>query len=356
MRRTTAFLSRLALAGALLVGTAQSAFAVQQPDAWITTKVKIALLTDQGLKTTGMNVDTVDGLVTLHGRVANDAEKVQAAKVARGIQGVRDVRNLLQIEPASGAKAAAVADDQLETKVSSALKADPALGNSSVKVVSVKDGIVLLGGKAATLGDHYRAIEVASRVDGVRRVASEIESPDTLADEELWRDAKPDAPDAVASAEQRATDMWITSAAKMRLLANADTPAFDINVDTDDGRVTLFGMVDSAAAKQQAEAEVRKVEGVKNVVNDLQVVADAKQERVEQSDEAILKAIESRFARRDSLKESKITVEVSNGVARLSGHVDSWSEHLTALTLARSTSGVKKVIDDLQVEAKVSQR
>lgn len=58
----------------------------------------------------------------------------------------------------------------------------------------------------------------------------------------------------------------------MRLLANADTPGFDINVDARDGVVTLFGVVDSSETKRQAEAEVRKVEGVRSVRNDLQVV------------------------------------------------------------------------------------
>jgi hyperosmotically inducible protein len=141
--------------------------------------------------------------------------------------------------------------------------------------------------------------------------------------------------------------MWITGASKVRLLASSDTPAFDINVDTRDGVVTLFGMVDSAEAKQKAEAEVRKVDGVKNVVNDLQVVADSRKERVEQTDEMLTETIESRLKQRDP--GSDVTVEVTNRVARLSGEVASSSEHLTALTLARSTAGVKQVIDDLKV-------
>jgi osmotically-inducible protein OsmY len=37
--------------------------------------------------------------------------------------------------------------------------------------------------------------------------------------------------------------MWITSATKMRLLADSQPPALDINVDTREGIVTLFGIV-----------------------------------------------------------------------------------------------------------------
>jgi hyperosmotically inducible periplasmic protein len=356
MRRIPALLSRVAIAAALALAAAPTAMAVQQPDAWITTKVKIKLLTTEGMASTGVNVDTIDGLVTLHGRVGTEAEKAKAAELAHQIDGVRDVRNLIQVSPAHEKKSAAVADAALEKNVSAKLKADPALGDSSVQVESVKDGVVLLGGKAATLSDHYRAIDDASRVDGVRRVASEIQSPDTMADEELWHDskAKGGTQGDMASAKQKATDMWITSAAKMRLIASSDTPAFDINVDTHDGSVTLFGMVDSATTKQKAESEVRKVDGVRNVVNDLQVVSETRKDAVVHSDDTLTKEIQSRLGKRSALADSDVKVEVSNGVARLSGHVDSWSEHLTALSLARATTGVKKVIDDLEVRPKVS--
>jgi hyperosmotically inducible protein len=355
MRRIPALLSRIALAAALALAVAPSASAAQQPDAWITTKVKIKLLTTEGLSSTGVNVDTVDGLVTLHGRVDTEAEKTKSAQVARQIDGVREVRNLIQIAPAHAKKQAAVADSALESKVAAKLKADPELADSSVKVESVKDGVVLLGGKAATLSDHYRAIDDASRVGGVRQVSSEIQSPDSVADEDLWHDSKAKTSGGeMAAAKHKATDMWITSAAKMRLLASSDTPAFDINVDTHDGTVTLFGKVDSKATKQKAETEVRKVEGVRNVVNDLQVVPEARKDAVAQSDSTLTKTIEDRLGKRASLANSDVKVEVNNGVARLSGHVDSWSEHLTALTLARSTTGVKKVIDDLEVRPKVS--
>jgi len=349
MKCIRAFATRLALAFALVYGSA--AGAAQQPDAWITTKVKMALLADAGLEGVRVNVDTIDGLVTLHGRVESDATKAKAAEVARSIEGVREVRNLLQVKPAGEADArrAAVADDALATNVAAALSKDRTLADSKIEVRSAHDGRVLLAGEAKTLGDHYRAIEVASRVDGVRSVASEIRSPDAYADEEIWSDAKP-SEGAMEQAQQRATDLWITSAAKLRLLAAEGTPAFDVNVDTNDGTVTLFGKVDSAAAKSQAAEEVRKVEGVRNVVNELEVVAPENAARVENTDEALADVIESRLERRETLADD-VKVEVSNGVARLSGTVDSYSERLTALSLARATLGVRRVVDDLKVQA-----
>jgi osmotically-inducible protein OsmY len=112
----------------------------------------------------------------------------------------------------------------------------------------------------------------------------------------------------------------------------------------------LFGVVASSNAKQAAETEVRKVGGVKSVVNDLQIVAEAKQDRVQQSDDQITKAIQTRFDANGDLDDAKVGIAVSNGVARLTGTVKSRSDQVTALTAARSTAGVVRVIDDLRLE------
>ena len=195
--------------------------------------------------------------------------------------------------------------------------------------------------------DHRRAIEDAARVEGVARVESNIESPDQLADTEIWREGIYDAAKAEGST---ARDMWITSEAKMRLMANSETPALEINVDTSDGVVTLFGTVPSQQAKQAASDEVRKVGDVRSVKNELQVVAEAKAERVAEKDSDVKSAIETRLGARGELGDADIDVEVSNGVARLTGSVDSQSDRMTALTVARATSGVRAVLDELKLE------
>jgi osmotically-inducible protein OsmY len=325
---------------------AASADAAERPDAWVTTKVKMALLTSEGVLARDVHVDTVDGRVTLHGSVATQAEKSKAEQVASQVEGASTVRNLLQVVAPQQAAAVNATDDQVEQRVKEALAANHALVDSSIKVQSVNAGVVLLAGKAATLSDAYHAVDVTASVPGVRRVASEIESPDAMGDAELWYDG---AYDAAKYESSSAADTWITTAAKLRLIANSETPGFDINVDTDGGVVTLFGVVDSAQAKRAAEAEVRKVGGVKNVVNDLQVVASARQDRVQQKDAQISQAIESRIGALRSLEDADIDVAVRNGVARLSGTVRSRTDQVAALTLARSTDGVVRVIDDMRL-------
>ncbi len=320
------------------------AWAASRPDAWITTKAKISLLTTADVSGTAIHVDTTDGRITLHGSVGSEREKNEAARIARGIDGVREVRNLLQVVPEQVVDAMKVSDADLKTRVEAALAADEALGKSNIRVTSVNAGVVLLEGDAKTLSDHRRAIEDAAGVDGVVRIESSIESPNELADAEIWQEGGTDAAMAENSA---ARDMWITSAAKLRLMSNSDTPALEINVDTSDGIVTLFGTVPSQQSKQAAASEVRKVHGVRDVKNDLQVVAEAKAERVAAEDDDVRSAIEKRLEARGDLAGSDIDVEVSNGVARLTGSVGSQVDRVTALTVARATSGVRAVLDDL---------
>jgi osmotically-inducible protein OsmY len=143
--------------------------------------------------------------------------------------------------------------------------------------------------------------------------------------------------------------MLITSDVKMRLLADSRTPGMAVNVDSDDGTVTLFGMVASQDAKAAAEEDARKVSGVTRVVNDLQVVPKSKQAAVEQTDEHVKAQVKAALAKRDDLRNADIDVDVSAGVARLTGTVPSQSSRLTAAVVARTTNGVRAVHDELRV-------
>jgi osmotically-inducible protein OsmY len=248
---STSFVSVVAgvAAAALLCAGPASA---DQPDPWITTKAKMALLTDAEAPALGINVDTVDGRVTLQGEVKSDAEKARAEKVVREIDGVRDVRNMLRVDASPDDDAAAsakVTDDDLEKRVEAAIDDDPALAKSDIDVKSVENGAVTLEGKAPTMTEHRRALEKARAVSGVASVRREVQAPGEMTDAEVWDDDDADAKEAAAKGDSgagaAASDMWITTATKVRLMANDEAPALDINVDTRDGAVTLFGTVPS---------------------------------------------------------------------------------------------------------------
>src|ERR1041385_5977029 len=352
------------------------------PDAWLTTKAKIAVLSAVGTAGTSINVDTIDGKVTLHGKVRSDSEKKAAEDAAQKIDGVSEVRNLLEVVPAKAEKRVAAADDQIKDKVEKALKRDPALAHSSIEIQSVNNGTVLLAGKAESLSEHLRALQDARAVAGVRQVASEIESPDAKGDEPVWnkysestKSTAESAKDSVKSTAESAkdtaksalgstasgvksasksvkettTDAYITSAAKMRLITDKDTPGTDINVDTDRGVVTLFGPVPTQAAKQRAAAEANKVRGVKRVKNELQVVSSGVSKDVSKRDSEIENDVERAVESDHSLKDAKIQVEVRDGVARLSGTVPNQNLKLAAESKAKKVDGVRKVQDDLRV-------
>lgn len=295
-------------------------------------------------------MDTIDGRVTLHGKVDTAAESARAEDIAKSIDGTTQVRNLLQVVPENRREVTELEDAVVNKRVGETIEADPALSDSTIHVKSVNKGVVLLSGNASSLSAHLVAIKDANRVDGVRRVASEIQSPDTLSDREIWEHAgTPEKGEPAARGlGQTFSDMWITTAAKSRLIADGDTPAMDINVDTENGVVTLFGIVPTKEAKTAAEADVFKVGGVKKVDNDLEIVPAAKKKAVAIQDEAAATAVKKRLKTQDEYKD--VSVEVKNGVAKLTGTTGSQSARLMAAVAARSCEGIRSVDNDVQVK------
>lgn len=69
-------------------------------------------------------------------------------------------------------------------------------------------------------------------------------------------------------------DAWLWTKARFDLAAEDDLRDSTINVDVDNGVVTLTGTVASAAQKTRAEQSVKALDGVKSVKNQLKVAAD----------------------------------------------------------------------------------
>jgi hyperosmotically inducible protein len=313
--------------------------------------VKIELMTADGLDPLRINVDTLDGVVTLHGKVESAAAKTKAAQEARSVKGVKSVRDLLAVVPKGAKDDVKQSDQEIQKRVETVLENDTALKDSSIKVKSVNNGIVILSGKADTLSSHHRALADARSVPGVRKLASEIQSPDEYGDKEIWSDDP-----ASTSAKNSASDTWVTTKVKAKLMTEPGISPLAVNVDTRDGIVTLFGNVATESDRTAAERSAMKIDGVKSVQNDLQVVPEVAAKRVEARDDQLHDAVKKRIDEREGLKDDNIDIEVKNGVVRLSGTVDGFGERMTALTVARSTDGVKSVIDDLRIEEHVSRR
>jgi osmotically-inducible protein OsmY len=66
-------------------------------DAWIHTKITSKLISDKDTPARKINIDVVDGVVTLRGEVTTATAKDEADRIAKDTEGVRRVRNLLKV-------------------------------------------------------------------------------------------------------------------------------------------------------------------------------------------------------------------------------------------------------------------
>jgi hyperosmotically inducible periplasmic protein len=66
-------------------------------DGWLWTKTRALLATADDLRDSTINVDVDNAVVTLSGTVATQAQKTRAAQVAKGVEGVKSVRNNLTV-------------------------------------------------------------------------------------------------------------------------------------------------------------------------------------------------------------------------------------------------------------------
>ena len=89
------------LATVLLTLTVVScaAKAVNRPfdDATISTRVKTALLNDPQLSALGIDVSSSQGVVTLSGTARSRDDEQRAVQLAKGVQGVKDVRSQIKV-------------------------------------------------------------------------------------------------------------------------------------------------------------------------------------------------------------------------------------------------------------------
>jgi osmotically-inducible protein OsmY len=71
-------------------------------DSWITTKVKSAFVEDPTVSALNIKVETFKGVVQLSGFANNTTEIQRAAEIARGIKGVKEVKNDVRLKSSAG--------------------------------------------------------------------------------------------------------------------------------------------------------------------------------------------------------------------------------------------------------------
>ena len=152
--------------------------------------------------------------------------------------------------------------------------------------------------------------------------------------------------------EKNMSDSWITAKTKIALFADSRVKGSDISVATTSGEVIIRGKVDTDAAKKAAEETAKGIEGAKSVKNDLQVVAPAKREAIDDKDESITARVREQMAQDAQLKTAGINAQTNAGVVSLSGEVADLPTSAQASWSAWQVPGVKAVKNDLMVKEK----
>lgn len=147
---------------------------------------------------------------------------------------------------------------------------------------------------------------------------------------------------------QQVDDATLTSKVKAKLTADPEVNPFNIDVDTEDGIVTLRGRVEDPEAKTQAERLARDTSGVRGVRNQIRV-GERVGSDVPASDQAIAAAVTAELAADSDTSAMNIDVDVQDGVVTLSGVVKSAAARQEAERIARNADGVRSVRNELQV-------
>jgi hyperosmotically inducible protein len=177
-------------------------------------------------------------------------------------------------------------------------------------------------------------------------------------------------------AGEKLEDVWLATKINAKFVGDRDIKARDVKVSANEGVVTLKGHVLNESEHQLALTLARNTNGVKQVVDNLDVeVAAPPPARIVNggtagaaattgttaspssppspvaiSDDArITTSIQSKYFMDDRIKGRHINVTTNAGVVTLNGEIADETERAEALLLARTTEGVKRVEDNLTV-------
>jgi osmotically-inducible protein OsmY len=218
--------------------------------------------------------------------------------------------------------------------------------------VDVESGSAKITGTVETSVERDLAEQIALGIDGVNKVDNQLKL-----DPEFQ---------ATASAEpnmaQRFEDATLVATVKSKLLWNSKTEGLDIDVDAENGKISLNGNAQTAEAKELAGFLAANTDGVRSVSNLLSVsqadgtAAMAQHAAVDASaaisDAWITSKVKSSLIYSRNLDGLSITVDTQKGMVSLSGNVLSSAEKDLAVETASNIRGVRGVdAEALRVES-----
>jgi|SRR3990167_6143518 len=236
-----------------------------------------------------------------------------------------------------------VTDARQEAQIWTTYTLSPYLRANNLSV-SVHEGKATLTGKVNEDVNKDLAKQIALGVNGIKEVDNQIV---VLVDYEPT-------PGTVRGYGQVVDDASITAAIKSKLVWSKHTDGQTTAVETNAGKVTLTGTVQSANAKDAAERLALDTTGVVAVSNQLVVstatpsLTDKAKNSTAQagreiSDSWITTKIKSTLLYSSNVKGSDVEVSTKGGVVTLSGKLGSGAERALAVELADNVRGVKAV-------------
>ena len=138
----------------------------------------------------------------------------------------------------------------------------------------VKNGDVILTGKVENSVDKKLAEELVANIDGVMSVDNKLTVIEDRDMDSMTSKMSDDMEEGYEEGASELTDAKIATVVKTRLLMDTDISGFDIDVDVENGVVTLTGTVDSDAEEDLAIEIAKNASDVKDVENNLTVVTE----------------------------------------------------------------------------------
>ena len=157
-------------------------------------------------------------------------------------------------------------DAWIDGKAETVLLMNANLNNFDINT-DVKNGKVVLTGKVNSELDKELAEELVLSLDGVSDVENSLTVVKSM-------DTKDKSKDMMDDDDNDLTDAKITTVITTRFLFDSEVGGTDIDVDTDNGIVTLNGSVESEAEKQLAVKIAKNAEDVRDVVDKLSITAE----------------------------------------------------------------------------------
>ncbi len=261
--------------------------------------------------------------------------------------------------PAQPSAGEQTTDEGIATSVQAKYYNDDAVRGRNVSVVAEK-GVVTLRGTVESQAARDRAVSLAREVQGVRDVRDElsVQTASAGAATQPGAAVRRETEGTTGRAENTIEPAWITTKIQAQYFVNPEVKPWNIDVTTGaNGVVTLEGEVEQAADRDEAVRIARETEGVSRVENRLRVkgepagAAGSAAGAATHPDVWLTAKVQSKYFLDDLVKLRNIDVSTQNGIVTLSGAVASDAERRQAVSLARTTEGVREVTDNLKVDA-----